>query len=98
MSLTFDSAMDDAVDLLRKWVTVVRLSVADIATFEKVRPKRSKRDQAVSRWQVYLGIMALKAAEGIAAIAPTRNVRAMIILTRSIFEYQQKAEFFLSHR
>lgn len=95
--LTFESVLADLTDLLRKWVAVIRTTVADVGTFEKERPGRPKRDKIVSRWQMYLGTMTVKAAEGIADLAPTRNVRAMTILMRAVYEYQTKAEYFLTH-
>lgn len=61
--LTSDSAMDDARDLLLKWVAAIRATVNDLGEFEKSRPERSERDKIVSRWQMYLGTMTVKAAE-----------------------------------
>jgi len=95
--LTFDSVLADLLDLLAKWVAVIRTTVVDIGEFEKSHPARSKRDKIVGRWQMYLGTMIVKAAEGIAAIAPSRNVRAMTILMRAVYEYQTRAEFFLKN-
>lgn len=84
-------------DLLRKWVTIIRATVADVGGFERERPARSKREKIVSRWQMYLGTMIVKAAEGIADLAPTRNVRAMTVLMRAMYEYQTRAEYLLTH-
>lgn len=91
----FESVLADLTDLLRKWVAVIRATVADVGTLEKEHPERSKRDKIVSRWQMYLGTMIVKAAEGVADIAPSRNVRAMAILMRAVYEYQVRAAFFL---
>ena len=89
--------MADLLDLLTKWVALIRTTVVDIGKFEKAHPERSKRDKIVSRWQIYLGTMIIKAAEGVADILPSRNVRAMTILMRAIYEYQTRAEFFLKN-
>jgi hypothetical protein len=43
----------------------MRVTVADIGNSEKAHPERPKRDKLVSRWQMYLGAMIVKAAEGI---------------------------------
>jgi hypothetical protein len=40
-----------------------RTTAADVGRFESERPARSKRDKIVSRWQMYLGTMIVKAAE-----------------------------------
>jgi hypothetical protein len=95
--LTFESLLDDTLDLLRKWVAVVRATVADVGKFESGHPERSSNDKAISRWQMYLGVMIVKAAEAIADLSSTRNVRAMTVLLRAVYEYQVKAEFFLNH-
>lgn len=95
--LTFEAVLADLTDLLRKWVAVIRTTVADVGRFESQRPTRSKHDKIVSRWQMYLGTMIVKAAEGIADLAPSRNVRAMTVLMRAVYEYQTKAEYFLTH-
>jgi hypothetical protein len=89
--------ISDVRDVLLKWVTVAREVIADLAAFEQKQAVRSKRRRAASRWVIYLGVMIVKAAEGVAAIAPTGNARAMIVLARSMFEYQQKAEFLVKH-
>lgn len=96
-SLTFESVLADLTDLLRKWVAVIRTTVADVGTFEREHPARSKRDKILSRWQMYLGTMIVKVSEGIVDLAPSRNVRAMAILMRAVYEYQVRAEFFLKN-
>jgi hypothetical protein len=97
IDLTFDSVMADMLDLLRRWLSVIRTTVGDIGALEKDGSERSKPDRAGSRWQMYLGTLLVKAAEGVADLAPSRNVRAMTVLMRAVYEYQVKAEYFLSH-
>lgn len=95
--LTYEAVSLDLTDLLRKYVAIIRTTLADVGRFEIERPARSKQEKTVSRWQMYLGTMTVKAAEGIADLAPTCNVRAMTVLMRAIYEYQTKAEYFLAH-
>lgn len=93
-----ESVTSDALDLLREWIVVARSIAADIAKLEKGKSKGSKREKAIARWEIFLCVMLVKAAEAVADLAPTKNVRAMTILARSLFEYQQKAQYFLAHR
>jgi hypothetical protein len=95
---TAESVTADTIDLINNLIAAIREILSDIATTERNDAKRSKRDRAISRWEIYLGVMLIKTAEGIVALAPSKNVRAMSILARSMFEYQQKAEYFLTHR
>lgn len=94
--LTFEAVRDDVLDLLKKWVAVLRTTVADIGNFENDHRERSTADKAVSRWQMYLGTMIIKASEGVMELVPSRNVRAMAVLMRAVYEYQVKAEYFLA--
>jgi hypothetical protein len=97
--MTADDVALDALDLMQRWISVTRQTLSDVASQEAAHDKRrSKREKAKSRWVIYLGVLLIKAAEGVDALARVKNVRAMIILARSMFEYQQKAEYFLSHR
>jgi hypothetical protein len=95
---TYESVMADALDYLGKLQTLARNLLAEVANAEKNDPKASKRDIARGRWTIFLGVQLLQVSEGIAHLAPTQNARALAILSRSIFEYEQKAEFFLKHR
>jgi hypothetical protein len=95
---TEESVMVESLAILRDWHAVTREVIADVAKVEKSKPKHSKRDKAIGRWQIYLGVMLVKVAEGIADLAPSRNFRPMIILARSMFEYLTKTHFFLEHR
>jgi hypothetical protein len=61
--LTFETVLANLTDLLRNWVAIIRTTVADVGSFESERAARSKRDKIVSRWQMYLGTMIVKAAE-----------------------------------
>jgi hypothetical protein len=94
----YDALLTEGLAILREWLTVARAVVADVASVEVTNPNRAKRDKAVGRWQIYLGIMMIKMGEGIASLAPTDNFRPMIILARSLYEYLTKARFFLTHR
>lgn len=92
---TYHSLVAEGLVILHKWVSVARAVVADVASVEESNPKR---DQAIGRWRILLGIMMVKLGEGIATLAPTGNFCPMIILARSLYEYLTKARFFLSHR
>jgi hypothetical protein len=96
--VTLESVTTDNLDLIRRLEALLRSIVREIADLERKKRKRSKRDRAISRWQIYLGVMLLKASEAVETLLPSSNVRAMAILVRSMYEYQQKAEYFLSHR
>jgi hypothetical protein len=96
--VTMETVTADNRDLIGKLTQLLRTILGEIADKERAASKNSKRDRAISRWQVYLGVMLLKCVEAIEALMASRNVRAMAILVRSMYEYQQKAEYFLTHR
>ena len=98
MTPTYEAVTNDALDLLQKAVAIARELIADVAKIENRKPKASKREQAPGRWVVFLGIMLIKVADGISELVKTGNARPIIVLSRCIFEYQQKAEFLLMHR
>jgi hypothetical protein len=77
--MTADDVALDALDLMQRWISVTRQTLSDVASQEVAHDKRrSKREKAKSRWVIYLGVMLIKAAEGIDALARVKNVRAMI--------------------
>lgn len=98
-TLTLDAVTADALDLMTKWISTVRAITNEVSAMEREKRSRSSRkDVAISRWVIYLGIMLAQVAEGVATLARLGNVRAAVILTRSMYEYQQKAQYFLSHK
>lgn len=95
---TYEAVLADAGSVVRKWVRVVKQIVRDIARIESERPAdTSKEDRAKSRWQIYLGLSLVQTGTAVATLAKSNNARPMLILTRSMFEFQQKAKFFLTN-
>lgn len=94
----YESVVEEARQLLEQSISVTRELVDEVAVIESKNSKQSRRDRARGRWIVYLGVMLAKVAEGISVLVRTGNARPIIILSRCIFEYQQKAEFLLTHR
>jgi len=83
---------------MRGWINVVRAVVQDVASIAEKTPSASSKDKAVSRWQVFLGSLLVDVAEGVSNLAEVGNVRSMVMLERSMYEYQQKAQYFSSHK
>jgi hypothetical protein len=95
---SYAAVLADATSVTRKWVRVVKQIVRDIAGIESGKPADTpKADRAKSRWQIYLGLSLAQTGSAIASLASNGNARSMLILTRSMFEFQQKAKFFLTN-
>ena len=98
MAKTYGVVLADAESLTRKWVRVVKQIVRDIAQVESQKPAdTSKKERAKSRWQIYLGLSLAQTGAAVATLAKSGNARSMLILTRSMFEFQQKAKYFLTN-
>jgi hypothetical protein len=95
---TYEAVLADAGSVTRKWVRVVKQIVRDIARIESEKAANTpKEDRAKSRWQIYLGLSLAQTGCAVATLSKSGNARSMLILSRSMFEFQQKAKFFLTN-
>jgi hypothetical protein len=98
MAKTYGAVLADAESITRKWVRVVKQIVRDVARTESQKPPVTPKDErAKSRWQIYLGLSLVQTGSAVATLAKSGNARPMLILSRSMFEFQQKAKFFLTN-
>lgn|GEM_PF-4826208 len=95
---SYEATLADAGSVTRKWIRVVKQIVRDIARIESEKPADTpKEDRAKSRWQIFLGLSLTQTGSAVASLASDSNTRAMLILTRSMYEFQQKAKYFLTN-
>ncbi len=97
--MTESEILDASVVLIWDYVSAIRGTVEAIGKkFSLAGSRASKKDVALARWHVYLGVLIGDAAESVAVLAPARRTRAVIILNRCIYEFVLKAKYFDVHR